>query len=225
LKKFRQQKCVLEAVSYGIVAQCGSGVNVLALPISQRVDLDRLGKAEPQVARLWRLLNEIADSSFGPDIFYDRNRREALTLQQDAPKFIDEARSGRYDLGLRSAVSGNVDVGDGRSFRSLLEEYRGSLRIEEVPQGRAAWVLTPNGLRFSHFAEARYPSTFLHGKVELEVTADPSSGEVAKVVAGSGNPLLQASAMEAAKEWRFEPSSLSSPTFSVLLDYADHCRR
>ena len=60
----------------------------------------------------------------------------------------------------------------------------------------------------------------LAGKVKIEVIITPSgSVKSAKLVGGS--PVFEASAVEAVKQWRFEPADKETTTF-VLLEFAGH---
>jgi len=56
IEHYSAHKGHLEAVSFGIVAHCGSDSIALGLPISQRLDFLRLQSERPEIARLWRRL-------------------------------------------------------------------------------------------------------------------------------------------------------------------------
>jgi TonB family protein len=79
----------------------------------------------------------------------------------------------------------------------------------------------------SHFVAAKYPllamSARIQGKVELQLTTNPVTGEVFDAVAVSGHALLRPSAIDAAKQWRFAPKSMDSKTVDVVLDFALQC--
>ena len=64
----------------------------------------------------------------------------------------------------------------------------------------------------------------IQGKVELQLTLGSSTGEVRSAAVVSGHPLLTPSAIEAAKQWRFEASSVSSEMVSVTIEYALRCQ-
>ncbi len=65
-----EERGVFEAISFGIVAQCGPSSVALALPIDQQVDLKKLKKAHPEMARLWEFPGEITRRVFGEsDLF------------------------------------------------------------------------------------------------------------------------------------------------------------
>jgi hypothetical protein len=126
LKKYDRTQGIFEAISFGIVAQCGSASVSLGLPISQEVDLKRLARANPSMARLFDLASEITDPVFGAeDVFHGRTDAEDLILQRAGQALAPELISARYDAGLTAAVHGNVSASRSASFRSLLASYRG----------------------------------------------------------------------------------------------------
>jgi hypothetical protein len=109
LKKYSRRGGGFEAISFGVVAQCGAASVVLKLPISQTIDLDRLRLAYPEIAGLWDLASEITDFAFGSkDLFHGGTEAEDLALQRAGQKMVPELASGRYDVGLIAAVRGNV---------------------------------------------------------------------------------------------------------------------
>jgi TonB family protein len=63
----------------------------------------------------------------------------------------------------------------------------------------------------------------IQGKVELQLTLNPATGDVVNTTAISGHPLLTKTAIEAAKQWRFKPGSAKSETVRVTLEYALRC--
>jgi TonB family protein len=228
LKKYRRTEAVFEAVSFGIVAQCGSSLVSLGLPMSQRVDLERLQRAEPQTAHLWELASEIADRTFGPqDVFHDRTDADDLILQRAGAGLAPELASGRYDVGLAAAVKGNVGTWRSPSFRSLLERYRGPVNTTESGSGYVSRLLNAQEFHFSHFVPPKYPTLAMQarvqGQVALRLTLNAATGEVVGVAAISGHPLLNPSAIEAAKQWRFAPGSTDSQVLDLTLDFALRC--
>lgn len=142
LKKYARNEGVFEAISFGIAAQCSSSSISLGLPISQTVDLKRLQRADPKMARLWDLASEITDQVFGPkDIFHDRTEADDLILQRAGESFVPELVSGQYDVGLAAAVNRNVGTWRSASFRSLLASYRGPVSATEASVSYVAQLL------------------------------------------------------------------------------------
>jgi TonB family protein len=225
LKKYARTEGVFEAISFGIVAQCGASTISFGLPISQRVDLGRLSRAQPDMARLWELASEITDAVFGSkDTFHDRTEADDLVLQRAGAGLVPELISGRYDIGLAKAVKGNVGTWRSPSFRSLLASYRGPVTdASDVPE-----LVSARAYEFSHFVTPKYPRLAMlariQGKVELELTLDPVTGEVLDASAVSGHPLLKPSAIEAAKQWRLAPQSIQSESLNLTLDFALRCQ-
>jgi TonB family protein len=228
LRKYARTESVLEAISFGIVAQCGSSSNVLELPISQTVDLKRLQRAHPKLVRLWDLASEITDPVFGSkDIFHNRTEADDLTFQRAGEKLASELISGRYDVGLTAAVKGNVGTWGSASFRSLLASYVGPVSATEASISYVPQLLNAQAYEFSHFVASEYPplamQARIQGNVELQLTLEPATGEVLGALAVSGHPLLKRGAIDAAKQWRFRPNSIDSETLSLTLDFAPRC--
>ncbi len=217
---------VFETISFGVVAECGSSTISLGLPIAERVDLARLQKAHPEMARLWHLASEIAKAAFGPkDVFHDRTGTEDLELQRAGQRFVPELASGRYDAGLAAAVRGNTGKWESPTFRDLLADYRGPVRAEEadpLPQ-----LLNAQAYEFTHFVTPAYSrlakAARIQGRVDLQLTVEPSTGQVLAVQGTSGHPLLTPGAVRAAQQWRFKPGSVASRMLTVTIEF-DLCR-
>lgn len=227
LKTYVGNEGVFESVSFGIVAQCGSSSITLGLPISQKVNLKRMQRAHPEIARLWDLTSEIIDPVFGSkDLFHDRTQADDLVLQRDGQRQVTELVSGRYDIGLAEAAKGNVGTWQSPSFRSLLASYQGPVTAAEV--STIPELLNAKEYQFSHFVAPKYPplamSARIQGKVELQLTLEPTTGEVLGALAVSGHPMLKPSAVDAAKQWRFLPQSIESGTLNLTVDFALRCR-
>jgi TonB family protein len=223
LKKYAGFEGVFEAVSFGIVTQCGSSSISLGLPISQRVNLKRMQRAHPEIARLWDLTSEIIDSVFGSKgLFHDRTEADDLILQRAGQSQVTELVLGRYDTGLAEAAKGNVGTWQSPTFRSLLASYQGPVTVAEVSS--IPELLNAKEYRFSHFVAPKYPplarSARIQGKVELQLTLEPATGEILDVLAVSGHPMLKPSAVDAGKQWRFMPHSVESNTLNLSLDFA-----
>jgi TonB family protein len=226
VERYRRTDGVFEAISFGIVAQCGPSSVALALPIGQKVDLNRLRKARPEMARLWELAGTVENRVFGErNLFHDRQDAEEAALQSAGQKLIPELVSGYYDSGLRLAVTGNVGTWQSPSLKSLLAGYAGPVNPKNaipVPQ-----LIHAQAYQFSKYVGAVFPPLALQariqGRVELQLTVESSTGQVHSVAAVSGHPLLTPSATHAAKQWRFAPDSVSSGTLNVTLEYSIRC--
>lgn len=226
VNRYRRSDGVFEAISFGIIAQCGLSSVALALPIEQQVDLKKLKKAHPEMARLWDLPGDIERRVFGEgDLFHDRQDAEEVALQSAGQKLVPELISGRYDSGLRLAVAGNVGTWRSPSFQSLLADYAGPVNPKEARP--APELINAQAYRFSKYVPAVFPSLALQariqGRVDLQLTVEASTGQVNSVIAVSGHPLLTPSAMDVARQWRFVPNSVSSERVNVTLDYTIRC--
>lgn len=228
LKKHARRAGVLEAISFGIVAQCGSSSVSFGLPDIQGVDLKSMGRIHPDIVRLWSLGPEITDHAFGAkDVFHDRTEVEDLALQIAGEKLVPELVSGRFDGALATAVKVNVGDWHSPTFRSLLAGYGGPISMSEAKTSYVPRLVNAEAYRFSHFAVPKYPplamQARIQGKIDLQLTVEPGTGEVRSASALSGHPLLKPSAIEAARLWRFAPNSVDSEIVSVTLEFALRC--
>jgi Gram-negative bacterial TonB protein C-terminal len=229
LRKYRQKAGVLEAISFGVVAQCGSASIVLRLPIDQAVRMSALKAAHPEIARLWDLPGEITERGFGPkDIFHDRAEEDESALQQAGEKVVPELLAGPFDMGLMEAVQGNVGTGQPPSFRSLLASYQGPVSVAEANRRAVPTLRNTERYRFTEYLAFPYPplaaQAHIEGQVDLQLAVDQLTGKVLDTVATAGHPLLKEAAVHAAKQWRFDPESMSSGNISLTLDYSLQCR-
>jgi TonB family protein len=223
---YKRSEGVLEAISFGVVSQCGQSTVGLRLPMDEEIDLKRLAKAHPEMARLWDLPGAIADRAFGKDdLFRDRREEDEFALQEAGEKLVPEILSGIYDLGLRLAVSGNVGGGRSPTFAALLAGYHGPVKAgtdKPVPE-----LLNRAAYRFIRYEPAAYPSLALsarvQGRVELQLAVQPGTGEVNGATLVTGSALLAGAAIEAAKRWRFLPDSVQNGGVNVTLEFDLGC--
>ena len=213
VKKYTRKVGLFETISFGVVAKCGSSSVPLRLPISEQLDMKRMKSAHPEIARLWDIASDITDPAFGPkDIFHDRTEEDDLVLQRAGEKLISELISGRYDIGLAAAVTGNVGAWPSPSFRSLLDSYHGPISATEAKASYVPQLVNADAYRLTHYVAPKYPplamQARIQGKVELQLALDPATGEVHSLSAVSGHALLKPSAIEAARQWRFALESL-----------------
>jgi len=228
LKKYKWKASVFETISFGVVVRCGASSVTLELPMAEKVQLDRMQQDRPEIARLWSLAADITDPVFGSkDIFHDRTEEDDVVLQRAGEKLIAELSSGRFDAGLAAAVKGNVGTWRSPSFRSLLEDYRGPVSASEANASITPQLVNAQTYRFSSFVAPKYPpiarSARVQGRVELQLTLEPATGEVLNALAVSGSGLLAKSVIEAAKQWRFAPDSVESGSLNVTLEFAIRC--
>jgi TonB family protein len=228
LKKYIHTTGAFETISFGIVAKCGSLSVTLGLPTIEEVDLKRMHRAHPEIAQLWNLTADITVPAFGSkDIFHDRKEEDDLVLQRAGEKLVSELVSGRYDIGLAAACRGNIGTWASPSFRSLLESYGGPVSATEAKTSFVPQLVNAQTHKFIHFVAPKYPILALQariqGRVELQLTVDPATGEVLSASVVSGHPLLAPSAIEAAKHWRFVMDSSDPQVVSVTLDFAFRC--
>jgi TonB family protein len=227
IRRYPKADGVLESISFGIVAQCGATQVALALPISQAVDLKKLKRAHPKIARLWDLPARIYNQTWkGSDPLYNPQDPDAAPFQPAGAELVPHLRSGRYDQGLALATASDTGISpQPLTFRKLLEDYTGPVNLKNatpIPELRNAPAYP-----FVTYAPPRYPPLALQariqGAVELQLTVDPATGTIAAITTHSGHPLLVPSAAAAAAQWRFQPNSLPNPQVNLTLDYAVRC--
>ena len=228
LDRYRRADGVFEAISFGIVARCGQSSVTLDLPISQQVDLTKLSKVHPEIARLWDLTSTVTVRAFGEiDVFHDRRDEEDAALQNAGEKMVPDLISGRYDSGLAVAVKGNVGTWKSPSFRSLLRDYHGPISAADAKASYVPQLLDSQSYRFTQFVPPKFPPLALmariHGNVEVQLNVEPATGEVKDVTVLSGHPLLKPSAIDVVKQWRFVPNSVPTDTLRITLEYALRC--
>jgi len=224
LKHYKQAAGILEAISFGTVARCGSEIVALGLPISESVQLRRLQRRHPEMARLWDLAATIALKAFeGKDIFNDVTESNELQLQRSGAALAPSLMSGIYDQGLAEATRGGISKWKSPSFRELLKDYMGPIRAATlIPQ-----LLEAGSYQFTRYIDPVYPalakSARIQDRIHLRLTIVPEAGEVTQVEPLSGHAMLIQSAITAAKQWRFAPGSVDSKSVNVVLDYSLRC--
>ena len=95
------------------------------------------------------------------------------------------------------------------SFRDELQQYVGPVG----ESGHAPKLARAEEYRFIHYLAPKYPHLAMlariSGTVRLDLSVDPSSGEVRDVKVLSGHPLFLSAVMDAAKQWRFVPEEVA----------------
>ncbi len=226
IKKFAQPGLVEEATSFGIVAQCGSESVALALPPIERVDSKQMQNVFPDLVRLWDIASEVTHRAFGSsEIFHDRTEKDDLALQHQGEKLIPVLFSGSFDTGLGLAVKGNITAQGARRFRFMLEDYGSPVSLSQAKE--TPRLLNAEEYDFIHFVAPDYPRLAkmarIQGRVELQLRVDVVTGEVSSATIVAGHPLLHDSAIAAAKQWRFDPNSITSDTVRATLEFEIHC--
>jgi TonB family protein len=219
---------VLEAISFGIVAKCGSETNALGLPIADGVNFERMKKSHPEMERLWDLTSTVIGRAFGSmDVFNDISEAADLQLQREGEQLVPILRFGQYDLGLAEATRGGVSKWSSPSFRQVLDGYQKPVSKSEIAAAIVPHLVDSGSYKFGKYVDPVYPplakSARIEGRVELQLLIDSSTGEVKDASALSGHPILRQSAIAAVKQWRFSAGSIDSETAKVVLDFALRC--
>jgi hypothetical protein len=224
LRPSKTRVSVFDTASWGIVAQCSGKERVLSLPIPEEAHLDRLKRSDSDLARLWSLVHEVVTRAFGEkSMFYDIPKDQDLELQRKAEGVVPDLLSGKYDRGLSAACSGGVLGCRDKGFSDDLKGYRGVV-ADARPVGN---LENRDTYRFFRFEDPTYPvlaqQARIQGEVELQLDLDRETGAVVRASSLSGHKLLQPAAEAGAKQWRFDPSSLTSDAVKVVVNYSLDC--
>jgi TonB family protein len=227
VKKFSHRGGYLEAIGFGLAAKCGSSSVLFELADPSFIDPDRLRRSHPEMANLWDLNSQIVNRAFGAnDIFHDRTENDDLGLQRAGEKIAPDLISGRYDAGLKAALRG-IGITKTFGFRDVLSDYHGPVSAKEIEERFTPSLVNAQVYHFSAYAAPVYPplakQARIQGRVELQLSVEPSTGEIRDVKAVSGHQLLAPSALEAARHWRFTPDSVGSNSMTLALDYSLRC--
>lgn len=208
-----------------IVATCDGAERRLAFerPAAFGFDLARLGRSDRAVLQAWQLLLRASDDAVGPS---RPDRPEQETRETFGTTVVPDLVGGRYEAAFRDACW------DGRRavpchpnyFAWRLEGYagppaeRGPRPVELVDH--ASW-------QFSGYVAPVFPpialAARLFGDVRLRLVVDRATGAVTAAEVVEGRPLLDASALTAARQWRFVAGTTPPEPFEVTLRFQHRC--
>jgi hypothetical protein len=199
--------------SHKIVARCGGEERVFAFPFPVEVNYKRLKRSNPRVAELWDVCYRLAARVFPDGTSMNDNRPDfQRALEALGDKVLPELISGKYKTAF--------DAESLRGYKGAppLEE-RGLLpvQIHDAAKHRFAKYVAPER---SPIME----SLRLSGIVHLGIQADPTTGQVTNVEVVRGKALLAAEAVRAARQWQFEPGSVTGQPIDVYLNFTLDCR-
>jgi TonB family protein len=208
-----------DSVRFGIVAKCGAKEVAIHLPYPEQVNLERLKKKSPDLARWWNLDGTVRERAFGSrQVFYKTSAEDEVTLQREGEAVVSQLRSGRFDKGLRPDCVSLGGPCKERSFRDELQEYVGS--PERL--GHAPRLVQEEQYRFDHYVPPAYPplamQARIQGSVKLELVVDPHTGTVQHVTIVVGHPLFRDAVIAAVGQWRFAPQGFGGNAQSVPAD-------
>ncbi len=209
LRRAVRTAAIDDSVRFGIVASCGSKDVVIQLPYPENVNLERLRKTKPDLARWWDLQPAILERAFGTgQIFNDFSAEREYDLEREGETVVPELLSGRFDAGLQPDCPRARDC-PSHTFR---DELRGYVRLGAA-KGYEPSLRLGGECRLTHYVPPRYPplaiKARISGTVKLDLTVDPDSGAVRDVQILAGHPLFRSAVVEAARQWRFAPGQSS----------------
>ena len=221
--RYRGVASIWDTAAYGIVLKCGSSEKLLRLPYSDEVDFDRLVKNEPKIGALYDLAGNVVRRAFdGKSPLHDLVAEQDVKVQERGKLVLEELRSGKFDRGFWKPGLGHRSKG--QSMRTVLMDYRG-IYVSARREGR---LVDKQDLQFIKYVPAPYPQIAqmarIQGNVSLLVTASLKDGSVQEVKIVSGHPMLERSAVDAARQWVFQPGQekLNAP-IAVTLEFSFQC--
>lgn len=197
-----------DTARFGIVAECGSREAVVRLPFPQQVNLERLRKRNPELARWWDLQHAIRERAFGTaEVFSDVSGEQEDHLQRLGESLLPELLSGRFDNGLDAdCLPGHACAHP--SFRDELREYVGPVGYK----GHAPMLVQADEYHFTRYVPPIYPplamQAAIQGKVKLELSVDTKTGDVRHVTVILGHPIFLDAVAKAAEQWQFAPDRI-----------------
>jgi outer membrane biosynthesis protein TonB len=151
------------------------------------VELERLRKTSPQLARWWDLQHSVKERAVGSGQVYDITAEEEERLQRIGKTVVPELLSGRFDAGLHAECPPRQPCRS-PSFRDELQQYVGPLG----ESGHAPKLAQAEEYRFSRYVAPKYPPLAMQarilGTVKLELSVDTNSGDVRDIKVVSGHP-------------------------------------
>lgn len=219
-----------EPQEMAIVAQCGPKRSSLRLIDPLIVQPSIAGQFSTGLRDLWELRSRVIDRAFPNRTAWDaESAANDFGMQEVGARLIPELAKGKYDQGLRQACNPRFGGCQSRTFRELVDDYQGPRDTAELATMTAPRLLDADRYVFAKYADPVYAalakSARIQGKVELRLVVDPPTGDVLSVSVESGHPMLNTSATEAAKQWRFAPGWANSTAIKSVLEYAIRCPR
>ena len=219
-----------EPQEMAIVAQCGPKRSSLRLIEPRIVQPSMAGRFSTGLRDLWELRSRVIDRAFPNRTPWDAgSTADDFGMQEVGARLIPELAKGKYDRGLRQACNPRFGGCQSRTFRELLDDYQGPRDTAELATMTVPRLLDADYYAFAKYADPVYPalakSARIQSKVELRLVVDRPNGDVLSVSVESGHPMLNTSATEAAKQWRFAPGWANSTGVKLVLEYAIRCPR
>lgn len=194
-----ENEVLTEASSQHMHVQCDSGVREFDFPYDSRLDQKKLARSYPQVAALQNAMYHVRDAAFGRSFWFQPDAQQ-VAREQLGLSMVPELTSGKYDTAL------------GAGLIERLKQYT----IPPTDRGpRRPRLLEAAALHVTNYEAPAYPaiarSARIQGDVRLRLIVDSITGAVTGVDVLSGPSIIDRSALEAAKSWRFDPLFLAGP--------------
>ncbi|MGB8542296.1 MAG: energy transducer TonB [Candidatus Acidiferrales bacterium] len=212
------------AANQTIVAKCGTKETLYELPDQDLLKFEALKRADPRIAALWDLKDDVEDRAFGKDFaFAKASAQQNKERQELGAKFVPEIRAGKFDSGFSDSNCAFAECRD-HNAKSALQGYRGPIDDKDPA---FVELLNAYSLHLAKFDLPAYPPeaqrTLAQGEVRLRIFFDPSSGLVTNAEPLSGDDKLQDASVKAAQSWRFETGAALKSPIEVTLRFGFHC--
>jgi TonB family protein len=204
-----------DTVGFTIVAQCGTTGRFFDLPLVESIDLAWLKKNKPSVAALCDLSSNVTQRVFGKEFsFYGVSSDQDEAFQELGAKIVPDLKAGSYD----QAFAANDPLS------AAMDDYIGIATNQEPTHVELSDVLS---LHFAKYKAPTFPPLAMQarikGEVLLKITIDVLTGSVKDVIATSGHPLLQSTAIAAARQWQFQPDAQLPESIETRVKFELRC--
>lgn len=210
-----------DSATLSIVAKCAAQETVLDFPYPAQVDMKALGRDNPRIRTLWDLNYRVRRHAFGKNFsFRSLSGDREKELEDLGTKLLPELVSGKFDTGFGDYTCANEKC-DTNYLAWRLREYTGP-PINRDPA--SVELVNSASLHLEKYDPPQYSpiakTAHIFGEVRLRIVPDKQTGLVKDVQLESGNPLLGSLAINAAKNWRFSPETLSEPSTEAVLKFS-----
>lgn len=198
--------------TYVMVARCGGRERVFKFPYSIHVDDKKLQRWHPRVAALRDVAYRVPGQVFPSGSWMnDPNPDVQRALEALGDKVVPELISEKYATAFASGYLAGYKGAPPVDKRGLLPPA-----LRDAEKYRFVKYVAPE--RSQIILAAR-----IAGEVHLRVHADPATGLVTNVEIVKGLPLLRDDAARAARQWQFEPGSITTEAVDVWLNFSLDC--
>lgn len=237
----RRNPKLFESSRISITAKCGTARKSVQLP-TFGIDEANFAKKIRSGKALLHLEQRLLDDLFG-NIWGPTGEGNRAAMQKLGWDWSSELKRGDYDFGfwfcsggqptglMTSVQPGALDITFGsdcdlQKFRQVIAAYHAPAIDMHGQHGRLAGI---EGGRLLKYDDPVYSplaiQARIEGEVSLELTVDRKTGSVMGVKPLAAHPLLEASSVNAARDWRFDPAQELKDIVVVKLQFSSPCAK